>query len=147
MTVHTRRPEIIPPLSQPANNRTPAIPPAASYTHAHSLTQSMTSSPRPQSDETGSSVAGARALVAQRPVCDCYPDGHLRALRATTWPEDPTSPRRILYGGRRSALTTNVPLPFVMPGADTVYVELWFHVGPQSPRRSARGKLGPRASL
>ncbi|XP_047493645.1 uncharacterized protein LOC125042200 isoform X1 [Penaeus chinensis] len=104
---------------------------------------SMTSSPRPQSDETGSSVAGARALVAQRAVCDCYPDGHLRALRVTTWPEDPTSPRRILYGGRRSALTTNVPLPFVMPGADTVYVELWFHVGPRSLSEDCKRKIRP----
>ncbi|KAK7077129.1 hypothetical protein SK128_007438 [Halocaridina rubra] len=45
-------------------------------------------------DEDGSVVGGARSVIAQRPICDCYPDGHLRALRATTWHEDPNAPRR-----------------------------------------------------
>ncbi|XP_042243134.1 uncharacterized protein LOC121880139 isoform X2 [Homarus americanus] len=94
-------------------------------------------------DEGGSPVGGARALVSQRPMCDCYPDGHLRALRVTTWPEDPNTPKRILSDGSKSALTTNVPLPYAMPGADTVYVELWFHVGQRSISQDCRSRIRP----
>ncbi|XP_071515718.1 uncharacterized protein [Panulirus ornatus] len=85
-------------------------------------------------DEAGSSVGGARTLVSPRPACDCYPDGHLRALRATTWPEDPNSPYQ-------SALSTNMPLPYAMPGASSVFVELWFHVGERSVTPECRAKL------
>ncbi|XP_064108607.1 LOW QUALITY PROTEIN: uncharacterized protein LOC135216986 [Macrobrachium nipponense] len=87
-------------------------------------------------EENGSVIGGARAVIAQRAACDCYPDGHLRALRVTTWPEDPNNPKR-------SALTTNVPLPFAMPGADTIYPELWFHVGSKSVNQECQGRIRP----
>ncbi|KAG7157410.1 Xylosyltransferase 1-like [Homarus americanus] len=68
-------------------------------------------------DEGGSPVGGARALVSQRPI--------------------------ILSDGSKSALTTNVPLPYAMPGADTVYVELWFHVGQRSISQDCRSRIRP----
>ncbi|XP_050688758.1 uncharacterized protein LOC126981531 isoform X2 [Eriocheir sinensis] len=76
-------------------------------------------------DAEGLRAGAARAAVGQLPPFDCYPDGHMRALRATTWSEDP-------HASRRSPLSTNMPLPFAAPGADAVHVELWFHVGPRS---------------
>ncbi|XP_068202337.1 uncharacterized protein [Palaemon carinicauda] len=94
-------------------------------------------------EENGSVVGGARAVIATKSACDCYPDGHLRALRVTTWPEDPNSARRVLYGGRRSALTTNMPVPFAMPGADTIYPELWFHVGEKSVNQECKSRIRP----
>ncbi|XP_076054991.1 uncharacterized protein LOC143033436 isoform X2 [Oratosquilla oratoria] len=76
-------------------------------------------------EETGEEVGAARAMVVPRAMCDCYPDGHLRAIRCTTWAEG----EDILS---RRAMSTNMPFPFAMPGSDAVYVEMWFHVGVRS---------------
>ncbi|XP_045138158.1 uncharacterized protein LOC123520188 [Portunus trituberculatus] len=87
-------------------------------------------------DAEGWSAGVARAAVWQQPPFDCYPDGHLRALRVTTWQDEV----------RRTQLSINIPLPFAAPGADSVHVEMWFHVGPRSLSPSCLAGEGRRAS-
>ncbi|CAL4101596.1 unnamed protein product, partial [Meganyctiphanes norvegica] len=85
----------------------------------------------------GDVVGGARASVIPRPVCYCYPDGHLRAMRWTTWPENPEEMHR-------AGLTTNIPLPFARAGTDVVYIELWFHAGDSSISEDCRNTMKGR---
>ncbi|KAK8381700.1 hypothetical protein O3P69_015028 [Scylla paramamosain] len=87
-------------------------------------------------DAEGWVAGGARAAMWQQPPFDCYPDGHLRALRVTTWKDEV----------RRTQLSVNMPLPFAAPGADSVHVELWFHVGPRSLSPSCLAEEGRLAS-
>ncbi|KAG0725831.1 Xylosyltransferase 1 [Chionoecetes opilio] len=89
-------------------------------------------------DAEGWAAGTARATVLQKPPFDCFPDGHLRAMRVTTWVQDP-------HASRRSQLSINMPLPFAAPGADAVYLEAWFHVGARSVSPECLATKGVRA--
>ncbi|XP_069183933.1 uncharacterized protein [Procambarus clarkii] len=91
----------------------------------------------------GRVVGGARAGVAPRAACDCYPDGHLRALRYTTYHQDLAATPSTSSDEPKSALSINLPLPFAMPGVDTVFVELWFHAGERSLTPDCRKRTRP----
>ncbi|XP_047740277.1 uncharacterized protein LOC108679286 [Hyalella azteca] len=78
-------------------------------------------------------ILRARSRIIPQKMFACYPDGHLRALRVTTWPANALSLRHLdSEGAVPPQSSVNLPLSSRPAPVTNIYVELWLHVTTRS---------------